>query len=48
MTAVAGDLPGYEEATRRLFVGGRGGVRGGVAGWPEGVRGHLLGFVVHA
>ena len=38
MTAVAGDLPGYEEATRRLFAGDAAGFEAAVAGWPEGVR----------
>ena len=38
MTAVAGDLPGYEEATRRLFAGDAAGFEAAVTGWPEGVR----------
>ena len=41
MTAVAGDLPGYEEATRRLFAGDAAGFEAAVAGWPEGVRDHV-------
>ncbi|MFN3669482.1 MAG: DUF2239 family protein [Brevundimonas sp.] len=38
MTAVAGDLPGYEEATRKLFAGDEAGFEAAVEGWPEGVR----------
>ena len=38
MTAMAGDLPGYEEATRRLFAGDGAGFEAAVEGWPEGVR----------
>ena len=38
MTAIAGDLPGYEAATRRLFAGDGAGFEAAVAGWPEGVR----------
>ena len=41
MTAVAGDLPGYEEATRMLFAGDAAGFEAAVAGWPEGVREHV-------
>jgi hypothetical protein len=38
MTAIAGDLPGYEEATRMLFAGDWTGFDAAVEGWPEGVR----------
>ncbi len=38
MTAVAGDLPGYEEATRMLFAGDVAGFEAAVAGWPGGMR----------
>ena len=38
MTAMAGDLPGYEEATRRLFAGDGAGFEAAVEEWPEGVR----------
>ena len=41
MTAVAGDLPGYEEATRMLFAGDASGFEVAVAGWPEVVRAHV-------
>ena len=45
MTAVAGDLPGYEEVTRRLFAGDAAGFDAAVAGWPEGVRDYAAGLV---
>lgn len=38
MTAMAGDLPGYEEATRMLFAGDWTAFDTAVEGWPEGVR----------
>ena len=38
MTAMAGDLPGYEDATRRLFAGDGAGFDAAVEEWPEGVR----------
>jgi hypothetical protein len=38
MTAMAGDWPGYEEATRRLFAGDGVAFDAAVDGWPEGVR----------
>jgi len=38
MTAMAGDLPGYEEATRMLFAGDWTAFDAVVEGWPEGVR----------
>ena len=38
MTAMAGDLPDYEEATRRLFGGDGAGFEAATDGWPEGVR----------
>ena len=38
MTALAGDLPGYEEAVRALYAGDEAGLERAVAGWPEGVR----------
>ncbi|MFC5344621.1 DUF2239 family protein [Brevundimonas staleyi] len=41
MTAVAGDLPGYEEATRMLFAGDWTAFDAAVEGWPEGVREHV-------
>jgi hypothetical protein len=38
MTAMAGDLPGYEEATRMLFAGDWTAFDAAVEGWPAGVR----------
>lgn len=38
MTAIAGDLAGYEEATRMLFAGDWTAFDAAVEGWPEGVR----------
>ncbi|WP_292027338.1 DUF2239 family protein [Brevundimonas sp. UBA2416] len=38
MTAIAGDLPGYEEATRMLFAGDWTAFDGATEAWPEGVR----------
>lgn len=38
MTAVAGDLPGYEEAVRSLFAGDPTGFDAKTEAWPQGVR----------
>ena len=38
MTAMAGDRPGYEEATRALFANDRAGFERHIAAWPEDVR----------
>eukprot|EP01035_Chromulina_nebulosa_P021198 gene21198-27460_t len=38
MQAIAGDLPGYEEATRALFANDRPGVERCVAAWPRDIR----------
>jgi len=38
ITAMAGDRPGYEEATRMLFAGDWTAFDAAVAAWPEGVR----------
>ena len=38
VTAMAGDRPGYEEATRMLFAGDWTAFDAAVEGWPEGVR----------
>jgi hypothetical protein len=40
MTAVAGDLPGYEEASRALFSGDRARFDAETTGWPADVRDH--------
>jgi len=42
MTAMAGDLPGFEEATRALFAGDERGVARLVRGWPSDVRRYVL------
>ena len=39
MTAMAGDLPGYEEATRMLFAGDWTAFDAATDAWPEGVKG---------
>jgi len=42
MSAMAGDLPGFEEASRALFAGDRQRFGELVASWPEDIRAHLL------
>ncbi|WP_134499679.1 DUF2239 family protein [Microvirga pakistanensis] len=42
MLAMAGDLPGYEEATRALFVDDRPKLEQWTANWPQDVRSHVL------
>lgn len=42
MSAIAGDLPGFEEASRALFARQRARFAGLVAAWPEDVREHAL------
>lgn len=42
MAAVAGDLPGFEEASRALFAGDRERLASLVAPWPDDVREHLV------
>jgi hypothetical protein len=41
MSAIAGDLPGFEEAARALFAGERGRFEARVQGWPDDLRAHL-------
>jgi hypothetical protein len=41
MTAIAGDLPGFEEATRALFAGERERFGALIGPWPEDVAAHL-------
>jgi hypothetical protein len=41
MTVLAGDRPGYEEATRALFAGDRAAFAIRIAAWPEDVRTYL-------
>jgi hypothetical protein len=42
MSAIGGDLPGFEESTRSLFRGDRTGLETRIAGWPADVRAHVL------
>ena len=42
MLAMAGDLPGYEEATRALFEDDRSRLEQCIADWPQDVRSHVL------
>ncbi|QAU23453.1 DUF2239 family protein [Dyella sp. M7H15-1] len=46
MSAMAGDLPGFEEATRALFADDRGRFGEQIVSWPDDVRDHAfaLGF----
>jgi hypothetical protein len=41
MTAIAGDLPGFEEATRALFAGERERFEALIGAWPADLRTHL-------
>ncbi len=42
MSAMAGDLPGFEEASRALFAGERRRFSEHIAGWPDDVRDHII------
>ncbi len=42
MSAIAGDLPGFEEAARAVFAGDRARLLAEIAAWPGDVREHLL------
>jgi hypothetical protein len=42
LTAMAGDLPGFEEATRALFAGDERGFERLVRGWPADIRRYAL------
>lgn len=44
MQAIAGDLPGYEEALRALFARNREGFETQIASWPEDVRAQATRF----
>nr|WP_314435340.1 DUF2239 family protein [uncultured Brevundimonas sp.] len=48
MTALAGDLPNYEEATRTLFAGDSQAFEAAVAAWPQGVRDTVRTVAKHA
>lgn len=40
MSAIAGDMPGFEEASRALFAGDKAAFHERIAGWPADVRAH--------
>jgi hypothetical protein len=42
MSAIAGDFPGFEEATRALFAGDRSGFEKQTARWSAGVRDYAI------
>ena len=42
MTAIAGNRPNYEEATRALFASEHARLEELIADWPEDIRAHLL------
>jgi hypothetical protein len=42
MSAMAGNLPGFEEASRALFADDRRGFAGLIAGWPGDIRDHIV------
>lgn len=42
MSAIAGDLPGFEEATRALFAGDQAALGERLAAWPHDVRDHAM------
>ena len=48
MTAVAGNLPGFEEALRALFACQSERFQDLVSGWPEDIRTHVQALVVEA
>jgi uncharacterized protein len=42
MSAISGNLPGFEEATRALFADDRRRFAGLIAAWPEDIRDHAI------
>ena len=42
MVAIAGDLPGFEEATRALFANDRATLESLIAHWPHDIRAHAV------
>jgi uncharacterized protein len=42
MSAMAGDLPGFEEASRALFADERRRFAGLIAAWPDDIRDHIV------
>lgn len=45
MSAMAGDRPGFEEASRALFAGDRAGLERSAEPWPADIREELLAFL---
>lgn len=45
MATMAGDLPGFEEASRALFAGDAAGLAGQMKAWPQDVRDEILRLV---
>jgi hypothetical protein len=41
MSAIGGDLPGFEEAARALYAGDTAGLERHLAAWPEDLRAHI-------
>ena len=48
MSAMAGDLPGFEETSRSLFAGDAAAFATGIAGWPDDIRDHLAALAAPA
>jgi hypothetical protein len=48
LTAIAGNLPDYEEALRALFAGNRDGFGAAMAPWPDDIRQYALGLATAA
>lgn len=46
MSAMAGDMPGFEEATRALFADDQPRLRERIAAWPTDVREHVIALAV--
>jgi hypothetical protein len=42
MSAIAGDLPGFEEATRALFADNRSRFEEQIAAWPQDIRAYAI------
>jgi hypothetical protein len=42
MSTMAGNLPGFEEASRALFAGDRPGFAAQIAAWPADIRDHIV------
>lgn len=48
LSAIAGNLPGFEEATRALFNSDESGFKAQTRSWPKDVRRYALEFATHA